>query len=55
MAYFMNETLAKLGVASQPIFLGLSLVEVEATLRIISLLVGIAVGIATFVYYVRRK
>lgn len=51
----MNETLAKLGVASQPILLGLSLAEIEATLRIASLLVGIAVGVATFIYYVRRK
>jgi hypothetical protein len=43
-----------MGATSTGIYLSLSLPQVEAWLRVVSLLVGIAVGVATFIAILRK-
>lgn len=50
----MNETIAKTALGVQPVILGITLTELDLVLRIILTCVGIASGIAAFVYY-RKK
>jgi len=48
------DRLAALGVATPPAMLGLTLTEIDLILRIVLTLVGIATGVASFIYY-RKK
>lgn len=49
-----HETLAKTALGAPAVILGLSLTEIDLILRIILTCVGIASGIAAFIYY-RKK
>lgn len=45
------EALARTALGLQPVILGLTLTELDLVLRIILTCVGIASGIAAFIYY----